>query len=168
MSREIRAFAPTIPACTPQSAPVAFSLAMPARIVDQIDIRVPPGPNGLMGFQITSANQPIIPYNAGAFVIANDERIIWALTNQITSGAWQLMGYNTGQYDHTVYVRFLLSLTGTSAPDPTGSPIDAALIDSGGSLSGDTTPDTPAAATVPELAPVGNIGSIGAGFETGL
>jgi len=114
MSREIRAFECIIPAGTPKATPVSFPLAMPARIVDQIDLRIPPGPNGVMGFQITSGGAQIIPYNAGAFIVASDERIPWPLTNQISSGAWQLMGYNTGQYPHTVYVKFLLSLVASS------------------------------------------------------
>jgi len=167
MSREIRAFECVIPAGTAKAAPVTFSLAMPARIVDQIDIRIPPGPNGLMGFQLTSSGAQIIPYNAGAFVVANDERLTWPLTNQITSGAWALTGYNTGQYDHTVYVKFLLSLPGQPAGPGGADLIPADLISSDGAEAAAPEPIPDTGGTDIGLAAVGGTGPAGAGFETG-
>ncbi|SRR6266536_144277 len=113
---EIRAFACLIPAGTPQSAPVTVDMSMPARIVREIEVLVPPGPNGLMGFQIANSGIQIIPYNAGGFVLSNNETMRWPLVNYASSGSWQLIGYNTGIYDHTVYVRFLLSLVTDTAP----------------------------------------------------
>jgi hypothetical protein len=127
MAREIRAFANTIPAGTPIATPAVFDMGMPARIVDKIEIHVPPGPNGQMGFQVAAAGIQIIPANAGMFIIASDDLIEWPLTDQLTSGAWQMIGYNTGQYDHTVYFRFLLSLVQDVAPTPPPAPDLTAL-----------------------------------------
>jgi hypothetical protein len=116
MTREIRAFTVTIPAGTPQTALAVTPLAIPARVVDALEIIIPPGSNGLMGFQFTSGGQQIIPVNPGGFIIGNAEKILWGLDHQITSGAWQVSGFNTGAYNHSIYVRFLLdTLTGTPA-----------------------------------------------------
>lgn len=110
MAVEVRTFQCLIPAGTLITAPVTVSLAMPARIVRTIQVVVPRGPSGLMGFAFGSASQNVIPYNNGAWIVTDDEKLSWDIDEQIDSGAWQLRGYNTGQYDHTVYVRFLLDL----------------------------------------------------------
>lgn len=107
---EVRAFVAVIPAGTAQAAPVTVALAMPPRVVTSVTLRIPPGPNGEMGFRLGSSGGTIIPDNAGAWIIASDEVIAWTLEDQITSGAWELSGYNTGQYDHSVYVRFVVVL----------------------------------------------------------
>lgn len=128
MARQLYEFAPTIPAGTLTTAPVTLPMVMPTRIVRKIEVRVPPGPSGVMGFQIGAAGQAIIPANAGAFIVTDDERITWELEEQIESGAWQLIGYNTGDFPHTVYVRFLVDLpsdvAGASTPAPTVIPSD--------------------------------------------
>lgn len=106
MAYELRQFTATIPAGTPQAAPVTISLAMPARIVRRVRARIPPGPAGLMGWALASSGVPIIPWNAGAWIVAEDEELTWDLSGQIESGAWQLLGYNTGVYAHSVYLVF--------------------------------------------------------------
>lgn len=116
MAREIRAFAATIPAGTPIAAPIKFDMSFPVRAVDGLEIIIPSGPNGFVGFAVTNSGQPVIPYNAGAFIVGNNEKIAWPLSDQITSGSWGLLGYNTGRYAHTIYVRFMLDLVVAAAP----------------------------------------------------
>lgn len=116
---EVHQFAALIPAGTAKSAPVTVTMAMPPREVSEIHVRVPPGPSGLMGFQIGMAGQQIFPRNQGQFIITDDEKIEWAVRGQNDSGAWELYGYNTDVYDHTVHVRFLVSLV---VPGPSQSP----------------------------------------------
>lgn len=113
---EYREFDCTIPAGTLKSAPITVQMAMPTRTVLGLHIRIPPGPNGLMGFQIGAAGQQIVPANSGVFLVMSDESVDWPVVNQINSGAWQLFGYNTGIYPHTVYVRFSLALVQVEAP----------------------------------------------------
>lgn len=110
MAREIRAFNVTIPAGTPKTAYQTTALEFPPRIVTGVSIRVPPGPNGLMGFRLSAAGVPVIPQQADAWLVVNDEALDWPLTGYHDSGAWQMQGYNTGTMDHTVYIRFLLEL----------------------------------------------------------
>lgn len=110
MAREIRAFNVTIPAGTLQSAGFTSDLSFPARIVQQIDVLVPPGPRGEVGFAIGSAGRPVIPEQTGQFIVTDDEVIHWPLENYIDSGSWTFFGYNTGAFPHTIYVRFQLGL----------------------------------------------------------
>src|SRR5438445_433771 len=63
-----------------------------------------------------AAGVRVIPYNANAFIVTDDERMSWPIEGMQDSGSWTLFGYNTGQYDHTVYVRFLLDLVAEPAP----------------------------------------------------
>lgn len=106
MPDQVYAFAVTIPAGTPVATPQVTDVAIPVRIVRRIVVRIPPGPLGFMGFQIAATGAQIIPEVANTFIVANDEVIAWDVANMIQSGAFQVIGYNTGIYDHTVYVRF--------------------------------------------------------------
>lgn len=108
MASEVRSFAATIPAGTLVAAPVTVDLAMPARIVRSVRVRTPPGPAGTVGWALGAAGQRVLPWGANQWIVADDEVIEWTLTDQITSGAWQLQGYNTGVYAHTLYVTFSL------------------------------------------------------------
>lgn len=110
MATEYRAFSVTVPAGTPQATPAVTDLPMPARIVRSVRLRFPPGPQSTVGVALGAAGVQVIPYNAGGWVIGNDEVIDWPLDGQIDSGAWQLFGYNLGSYAHTIYLAFALDL----------------------------------------------------------
>lgn len=124
MAREVHKFAVTVPAGTPQNAPLKFDLGMPEREVTELEIVVPPGPRGVMGFAIGYGGTAVIPYEPGAFFVTDDERIRWPLSDHITSGAWQCFAYNTGQFAHTLEVRFLCDLP-TEAASLVTAPIPA-------------------------------------------
>lgn len=131
MAVEIRDFTVTIPAGTAKSAGFSSSLAIPARVVTQINIRVPPGPRGEVGFSIASGGINIIPVTSGDFIVTDNEDLIYPLTDTITSGAWQLLGYNTGTYDHTLRVYLFCDLV----PDAAGG---ASVTGPGSGLTGTT------------------------------
>lgn len=150
-NREIQTFEVTIPPGTLKAAPQISNLAMPARIVNRIEIVVPPGCNGLVGFALGAAGQPVLPYNAGAFVVASGETIGWDLIGQIESGAWQCFGYNTGIYSHTLYLRFYLALPQDSAPAAPPTLIDPGLLTPAGPV--DFTAGTPPDDSLPPADP---------------
>jgi hypothetical protein len=88
--------------------------------VDWIEVEVPDGPNGQVGFYLASSNQQVIPFRAGAtplWIVSNGRVFHWDLVGQATSGDWQLVAYNTGAFPHTLAVHF--GVTPTSAPSPT-------------------------------------------------
>lgn len=128
MASEIHQFAFQVPAGTLQSAPVSQQLTMPPRTVTQLKVKVPPGPRGLMGFNVGAAGVAIIPAIPGSFIVTDNEQIDWPLENYLDSGGWQVFGYNTGQYAHTIYLTFYCIVPGiASGLQP--SVIDPALLD---------------------------------------
>ena len=115
---EVRSFAVTIPTGTTQSAPYTQDIFFPARVVTAVHWKVPPGPSGYMGWRLTmSGGNQVIPVGGG-WIIADNQDDTWPLTDQPDSGAWEVTGYNTGNYDHTVYLDFLLDLVGQAVSSP--------------------------------------------------
>lgn len=110
MAREVRNFAVTVTNGTPIATPQLTNLAMPARQVERIKVRVPPGPGGTVGFALALSGVPIIPWQSGQWIVADNEVVDLPLEGFPSSGAWQLRAYNTGVYDHTLYVLFYLAL----------------------------------------------------------
>lgn len=139
MATEIRAFAVQIPANTPVSAPVTIPVVFPPRTVIQLDWQVPPGPSGLMGWALTVAGQPVIPRNPGAYIVTDNRTESWPLENYPDQGQWQVTGYNTDIYPHTVYLDFLLDLNSA----PTGTPAQIPSTDLSSPLPGGSLPALP-------------------------
>jgi hypothetical protein len=125
MTAQYRSFQVTIPAGTPQASPVVINTQFEPLAVDQIDIRIPPGPLGQMGFQIASSRQQVIPWNAGQFIIANDEPLSFPSTNYPDSGDWQVIGFNTGVFNHSIWVRFALRPVTPAATPVVGISVSA-------------------------------------------
>lgn len=142
MADEIRQYTATIPAGTTAAAPVRVNFDMPAREVQGIQIRVPPGPSGVVGFALQNSGVTVIPYGSDQWIVTSADYIDWTLSNYITSGSWQLLGYNTGAFSHSIYVRFLLGLIRPPEPVP-----GAALVDLG-QLSSATPADNDALAAL--------------------
>jgi hypothetical protein len=118
MAREIRSFQVTIPAGTPVSAPFTAAISFPPRTVMQVDWQVPTGPSGLMGWALTIGGQPVIPRNPGAYIIADGRAQSWPVEGYPDQGQWQVTGYNTDIYDHSVYLQFLLDLNAAASGQP--------------------------------------------------
>lgn len=143
MAQEIREFAITVPAGTLKTAPLTTPIVFPERIVTDISWRVPPGPSGLMGWQLTSAGTPVIPIQQGTYMITDNQADSWPLAGYLDSGNWAVTAYNTGIYPHTLYLTFLLDLPGSGIPPvlpPAGQGIGVVgaggSVDGGGSTSG--------------------------------
>ena len=110
---EVRSFAVVLATGSTPAAPQITAMTMPQRTVKRIVVRVPPGPQGTMGWAIGSAGVPVFPIGTPPYIVTDNEVIVWDVIDQIDSGAWQLIGYNTDLFPHTVYVRFECYL-----PDP--------------------------------------------------
>lgn len=109
MSNLVYNFTPTIPTTATVAAPMSVPMQFPDAIVDTIEVRVPPGPNGVVGFALGSRGVQVIPYNFGPYIQTDNEVISWSVTGQFMSGDWSLLGWNVGFYSHTLHVRFLVS-----------------------------------------------------------
>lgn len=119
MVAEIRTAQVTIPANTAQAAPMVTATPFPSRIVSWIEVIFPPGPRGNVGIALTMNGDAVIPLVAGTWLVADNDKTHWDVAGYPDSGAWQLTAYNTGQYDHTIYLRWGLDYLPEQAPPPT-------------------------------------------------
>lgn len=141
MAQEIREFAVLVPHGTPLAAPLTVNISFPARIVTAVSWRVPPGPSGTLGWALTSAGTPVIPIQPKTYVVTDNQADTWDLEGYLDSGNWQVTAYNTGVYDHTVYLTFQLDLPGTALVPPSPpSGTGVGVIGTGGTV---TTPPPP-------------------------
>lgn len=129
MAYQVYPFQVTIPAGTAKSAPVTTALPMPIATIERIRWRVPVGARGTVGWQLAMGGLQVIPTGIGSYIVANDEADDWDLSGLPDSGAWQLIGYNTGNFDHSVYLYFFATpvqlLTSGSSGIPTLLPASA-------------------------------------------
>lgn len=125
MADEILQFACTIPAGTLKSAPVTIPMAMTLYDVESVDVEVPSGPAGLMGFYLAIGAEPWIPHAQNSWIVWDNQSKNWPLSNQPTSYGWNLVGYNTGKYNHTITVRFHVT---SVSPSPSAPPASITII----------------------------------------
>lgn len=118
MADRIEPFVVTIPAGTSIAGAQTFPMLFPDGIVTHITITVPPGPSGFVGFQLRHKGGPVIPYVGNTFIIADDRVIEWPVSNMPTATGWELFGYNTDVYDHTLYLEFQVDEIPVSTTKP--------------------------------------------------
>lgn len=121
MAAEVHQFSATIPAGTAMDDPVSVTLEQANYEIESIDLQVPSGPNGRMGFVLALDDTQWLPFELGEYIIWNDRTENWPLNDQVVNGGWNVVGYNLGQYDHTVTIRFHVNpiVIDTSATIPT-------------------------------------------------
>ena len=99
-------FVATIPGGTNLPAAVTTDCSFPEGSVVGVRWRVPPGPSGYMGWQLTSDGAPVIPLQLGTYIVADDEYDTIEIAGYLDSGNLQVTGYNDDSYDHSVYLTF--------------------------------------------------------------
>lgn len=104
-----------IPAETAIASFQTTSVSFQRGRVDRLEVRIPPGPSGLVGFRIGHSGQVIIPRQGSAWFITDNDKLDWDLDNYPTGSAWEIYAYNTDVYDHTLY--FWWHLTELGTPD---------------------------------------------------
>lgn len=108
MAERVESFSVSVPAGTLSTAPQLTSIGFAPGEIERVEIMVPSGHAGLTGFQLALGAQPIIPFTAGAFIVADGETLNWPLEGYPNSGAWQCRAFNTDVYAHSFHFRFLL------------------------------------------------------------
>ena len=106
MARTIWQYDALIPTGTSASDLATIDLGLANTVVKSIDIQVPPGPLGVMSFAIYRADTPVIPRQLGQFFTWDDHYASWDLEDYGVGAGWRVIGYNTGTYNHTVYLTF--------------------------------------------------------------
>lgn len=121
MAYRVLPFTVTIPANTPVASPYVQAINLDGWQLVRLDLDVPPGPAGLMGFQVYNNGVPWIPYGSGQWIIWDDVTESYYLDDQPNAGGWEIRGYNTDAvYSHAVTVRCHVNpaVTATPAPAP--------------------------------------------------
>lgn len=103
----------TTPAGTALASPLVTALDWREGHPVQVEIRVPPGPSGLVGVQFAHSGQVIIPHDDTEWLITDNEPVIWPLDGYPYNAKWTVRTYNTDVYDHTVQIRMLLNEIGS-------------------------------------------------------
>lgn len=118
MADRVEYFAVVIPTGTTPANPFSKNLIFAQGNVTEIDVRIPGGPVGLMGFQINAGGTQYVPRTQGEFIVEDDNYLRFPLDSAINSGDWSLTGFNTGSFPHTVYLTFMVNelTTPTSGP----------------------------------------------------
>jgi len=111
-------FTVTIPAGTTKTAPYTQALALDNWELEAVDLEVPAGPNGLMGFQLLNNGVAWLPYGSGQWIVWNDHAERYSLNDQPNGSGWQVQGYNTGNYPHAVTLRFHVNPVSNTATAP--------------------------------------------------
>jgi hypothetical protein len=107
MAEDVYHFTVTIPTGSTAAAPAKVEIPLPVRVVDRIDWKVPPGPMGTMSFLISMGGVPVLPsHGQFAYVTTDGKDGFWELEDYPDSGGWEVTGYNTGGYSHTVLLTF--------------------------------------------------------------
>jgi hypothetical protein len=122
MAHRIEPFEVVVPGGTDvasfQQTPLVFSDGR----VDRLEIRIPPGPSGLVGFRVAHSGQSVIPYTGDRWFITDNDKLDWDLDNYPTGGAWELWAYNLDVYDHAIYLWFHITETIAASP-PVVTPV---------------------------------------------
>jgi hypothetical protein len=121
MATRVLPFTVTIPPGTTPTAPATIPIALDTWIVERFDLEVPPGPSGLMGFQLYNNGVAWIPYGAKNWIVWDDNTESYYLNDQPVAGGWSVVGYNEGFYPHSVTIRAHVT-SAVTAPTPAAAP----------------------------------------------
>lgn len=116
MAERVESFEVVTAAGVPTSAPVTTTLSMLDGELERLEIIIPPGPSGLVGFRVRHSGQVVIPFSGGGWIISDDEKISWPLSGFPTGNKWSIQSYNTDIYPHTLEFRFHLNELGGPLP----------------------------------------------------
>jgi hypothetical protein len=119
MSVEARHQTVTVAAGTPAATPQVTAITLPPRRVVSVHWRIPPGPMGSLGWRLTMGGAQVLPtVGSDQWLIASGESGRWDLADLPDSGKWQVTAYNTGSFQHSIYLTFMLDvLTGLPGRD---------------------------------------------------
>lgn len=115
MAQRIEIKTVTVPAGTPIAAPAVTSLPWRQGYPVQVELRIPPGPSGLVGVALAHSGTKIIPHDEDEWLITDNEPVIWPLTGYPTNAVWTVLSYNLDVYAHDFQVRMLFDELGSPA-----------------------------------------------------
>lgn len=107
---------------TPDS-PLHTPLTFESADVVQIDIMVPPGPSGFLGFYVGNGGGQVIPEGENIWITPDDVYLNFIVEGMPNNGNWELVSYNQGNFSHTLYLYFHVNNLQVSAGIGLSAPI---------------------------------------------
>lgn len=109
MAERVEIVTITVPANTPDTNPFVQPLVWREGYPERVEIRIPPGPSGLVGIAFLHSGRRILPKTEGEWLITDNEPVIWPLEGYPYNANYVVHAYNDDIYDHTFQVRMLLN-----------------------------------------------------------
>ena len=106
MASRLEWFDVTVPAGTPIASPVTIPTSFPAGGVSKIQLHIPPGPAGTVGFQLWTGGGQFWPHTPGSWLILDNTSPEWVVDGMPNTGNWSVVAYNTDIYPHLIQVGF--------------------------------------------------------------
>lgn len=121
MSDSTASFTITIPPNTanPQTTKCPLGLSD----VQDILVSVPAGCAGNVGFQIWAGGSVAYPLEPSQFFVFDDYVYVQEVSNQIESGQWAIVAFNTDTFPHTLRVYFRYNNIALSPSTSVGLPV---------------------------------------------
>lgn len=98
-------FSVTTPAGTAIANPIFTTVPVPRGRLSAVEVQIPPGHAGQTGLRLELARQQIIPFSTAASWLLGDDYTHDFPTDVEVDQGLRVATYNTGQYDHTHYLR---------------------------------------------------------------
>lgn len=116
-------FTVTIPAGTEEANPGSYPLAIPDSYVHGIEVEVPPGPGGAMGFNLTYGDTQIVPWSqTPSWLKVDDYYNTFEIGAELGNGL-KVIGYNTGWWDHIIFLRVVCTPISAYLGGSPGAPV---------------------------------------------
>jgi hypothetical protein len=118
MAERIEIKSVTTPAGTTVAAPQTTLLNWRQGYPVRVEIRFPPGPSGLVGFQLLHSGEVVVPHDPTEWLITDDEPVVWPLDEFPYNAKYSVRTYNLDVYPHTIQVRMLFNEVGAQSISP--------------------------------------------------
>lgn len=92
------------PAGTAEVSPQSTTWELEDARLLTIRLTIPRGHNGTTGIRIEYQGTQIIPWGDVSYIVANDDKILFPVNDQITRSGLTIFTYNTDVFDHSHYL----------------------------------------------------------------
>lgn len=99
----------TAPAGTSAFLPTSVAIALEDAHLERIEIDVPDGHDRQTGIRILGNGTPIVPFSLTEYIVANDHYFTIPFDDDIGANDLSVQAFNTDVFDHTFYLRFVIS-----------------------------------------------------------
>lgn len=99
----------TVPAGTNSFAPLVMPWVTEDNVIQDIELMVPPGHNGLTGIRVSKGDVQLLPWSPNTFIVANNYNRVFAVGAYIPTGDLTVQGYNQGAYAHSFFLRMTVT-----------------------------------------------------------